>query len=68
MECEYREDVVHYLIETHYVKAERRMRRCHPRDLLKQINNYCVYNELPMEMRKEYFDRVARNYFTDVLG
>jgi len=44
------------------------MRRCHPRDLLKQINNYCVYNELPMEIRNDYFDRVTRNYFTDVLG
>jgi len=68
MDCEYRPEVVDYLIETHFHKADRRMRRCHPRDLLKQINNYCVYNELPMEIRKDYFDRVAKSYFTDVLG
>ena len=68
MDCEYRPEVVDYLIETHFVKADRRMRRCHPRDLLKQISNFCVYNELPMEIRNEYFDRVAKSYFTDVLG
>ena len=56
---EYREDVVNYLIRQHYGRAGRRLRRCHPRDLLSQIRNYCVYNELPLEMRKEYFDRVG---------
>ena len=68
MECEFRSDVVDYLIETHFQQANRRMRRCHPRDLLKQISNYCVYNDLPMEIRNDYFDRVVKNYFTDVLG
>ena len=68
MECEYKPEVVDYLIETHFIKADRRMRRCHPRDLLKQINSFCVYNELPMEIRNDYFDRVAKSYFTDVLG
>ena len=65
---EYRPDVVQYLIQTHYEKAGRCMRRCHPRDLLSQIRNYCVYNELPLEMRQDYFDRVVNSYFTDVLG
>ncbi len=44
------------------------MRRCQPRDLLSQVQNYCRYNGLPMEMRPEYFDRVVRCYFTVVLG
>ena len=42
------------------------MRRCHPRDLLLQIHNYCSYNDLPMEMRPEYFDAAVANYFTVV--
>lgn len=67
LECEYRPDIVNYLIETHYVAAGRRLRRCHPRDLLSQIRNFCVYNELPMEIRKEYFDRVVKSYFTVVI-
>ena len=63
-ECEYRPDVVDELIERHYRQAGRSLRRCHPRDLLTQIRNYCVYNELPMEMRDEYFDRVVKSYFS----
>ena len=43
-------------------------RRCHPRDLLMQIRNYCVYNGLPVEMKPEYFDRVVPCYFTVVSG
>ncbi len=66
-DCEYRPDVVNYLIQTHYIATGRRMRRCHPRDLLSQIRNFCVYNELPLEIRKEYFDRVVKSYFTVVL-
>ena len=34
--CEYRPEVVDYLLETHYV-PQRPLRRCHPRDLLDQI-------------------------------
>jgi predicted ATPase with chaperone activity len=68
MDCEYKKDVVEYLVSTHFEQPKRRMRRCHPRDLLKQIKNYCVYNDLPMEIRTEYFDRVVKSYFTDVLG
>lgn len=67
-ECEYRQDVINYLIQTHYVMSGRRLRRCHPRDLLSQIRNFCVYNEIPMEIRNDYFDRIVNSYFTGVLG
>lgn len=65
--CEYDEVAVNYLLQTHYLPKNRRLRRCHPRDLLSQIRNFCVYNDLPMEIRPEYFDRIAKSYFTDVL-
>ena len=65
--CEYDAEIIEYLIRTHFTEAGRRMRRCHPRDLLKQISNFCNYNELPMELKKEYFDLVAQSYFTPVL-
>ena len=66
--CEYRPDAVDYLLETHYRQVQRPKRRCHPRDLLGQIRNYCAYNDLPMEMRNEYFDRVVNSYFTVVVA
>lgn len=64
LKCEYKPEVVDYLLNTHFLKPGRRLRRCHPRDLLNQIRSFCVYNDLPMEMRTEYFDRVVRSYFT----
>jgi predicted ATPase with chaperone activity len=64
--CEYRHDAVEELLAKHYRPLGRAMRRCHPRDLLLQIHSFCVYNDLPIEMRPEYFDVVVENYFTVV--
>ena len=66
--CPYTPETVDYLIQKHYKPQNRPMRRCHPRDLLGQIRNYCNYNGLPMEMKPEYFDRVVRSYFTVLIG
>jgi predicted ATPase with chaperone activity len=68
LHCEYRPESVDYLIENHYDGVGRNFRRCHPRDLLMQIRNFCVYNGLPVEMKPEYFDRVVPCYFTVVSG
>ena len=67
MLCEYNAEMVEYLIKTHFIGPDRRMRRCHPRDLLNQINNFCSYNDLKLELRKEYIDLVVSSYFTAVL-
>jgi hypothetical protein len=68
LHCEFRQEAVDHLIEKHYTKHNRPLRRCQPRDLLNQVRNYCVYNSLPVEMRPEYFDRVVPSYFTVVSG
>lgn len=64
--CEYRPDVVDYLLTKHYHPLGRPLRRCQPRDLLNQIRNYCRYYDRTLEMRPEYFDHVVRSYFTVV--
>jgi predicted ATPase with chaperone activity len=66
--CRYDAAAVDYLITTHYRPNNRPLRRCQPRDLLLQIRNYCVYNDLPIEMLPEHFDRVVKSYFTVVTG
>ena len=66
--CQYDQKIIDYLIQTHYLGTGRAMRRCHPRDLLGQIRNFCAYKGLPMEILPEYFDRVVNSYFTVVLG
>jgi predicted ATPase with chaperone activity len=66
--CQYRPEIVKYVLDTHYRPFDRCLRRCHPRDLLKQVRNFCRYRRLPYEMRTEYFDRVVNSYFTMVFA
>jgi predicted ATPase with chaperone activity len=58
------ESAINHLVETHYHRANRPFRCCQPRDLLLQVRNYCVYHGLELELRPEYFDFAAANYFT----
>ncbi len=64
--CRYDRETVEYLLAKHYRPSGRPLRRCHPRDLLLQVQNHCNYNGLPLELKPEYFDLVVENYFTVV--
>lgn len=64
--CEYRKDVVTYLLDTYYRPCGRPKRRCHARDLLAQVRNHCRYNGAPMELLPEYFDLAVENYFASI--
>lgn len=57
------EQAVTYLIDTHYRQADRPLRFCHPRDLLRQVRNYCEFHALPIEVTTETVDVAVRNYF-----
>jgi hypothetical protein len=67
-QCDYKPEIVDWLLEAHYRPTGRALRRCHPRDLLSQVRNFCVYHDYPTDMRAEYFDRVVPSYFTVVNG
>ncbi len=58
------EEIFDDLIERHYRKVGRRFRNCHPRDLVLQIQNQCVFREKPLELTKEAFDEAVDLYFT----
>ncbi len=60
----YREGSVEYLLGKHYQPVNRPMRMCQPRDLLLQVKNYCLYNDLPIELKDEYLDFACENYFS----
>jgi len=63
---EWRPEMIKRLIEKHYLPMERPFRNCHPRDLLLQIKNYCLYLKRPLELSDEAFDFAAENYFSIV--
>ena len=60
----YNADAIDYLIKTHYLPVDRPFRNCQPRDLLLQVRNYCLYNDLEVELKNEYFDFACDNYFS----
>jgi hypothetical protein len=60
----YRKEPVDHLIDTYYKKHGRPFRFCHPRDLLLQIRNYCLYYNSPLEITNEYIDKAVDNYFS----
>jgi hypothetical protein len=61
---EYRGPVIDYLIEKHYVANGRSLHACHPRDLLAQIRNLCLFEETQMELSRESIDFAVRCYFS----
>lgn len=61
---EFKADLVKYLLEAHYLPVDRPLRNCHPRDLLLQVRNYCLYNKIPMDLSKESLDFACENYFS----
>ena len=60
---EYRDDVVNYVIETHYRAMGRSMRCCQPRDLLLQARNMCLYENQDLAMTNDAMDSAVENYF-----
>ena len=64
LHCEFRPDVVDYLIEKHYRPINRPMRSCQPRDLVLQVRNYCTYHRIPKRLTPEAFDFAVANYFS----
>lgn len=52
-----------YLVDKVYKEGQRPMRFCHPRDLLRQIRNYCQVHGEPPLVTRERIDEAVENYF-----
>lgn len=56
--------MVDYLIQAFYETRNRPFRYCHPRDLLRQIENRCSLHNLPKVVTREGLDQAVSNYFS----
>ncbi|MDP6444244.1 MAG: AAA family ATPase [Pirellulaceae bacterium] len=64
MECD--PEVLDYTVQKHYLQAERSFRACHPRDLLKQIQDRCSFMGETARMSRDGIDAAVDNYFSVV--
>ncbi|MCA8996977.1 MAG: AAA family ATPase [Planctomycetaceae bacterium] len=56
--------VIDYMIQKHYLGIERPFRFCHPRDLIRQIENRCTLHDLPRTVTMDAVDQAFENYFS----
>lgn len=57
-------EIVDYMVTEHYVKAQRPFRFCHPRDLIRQVENRCTLHDMPRVITREAIDQAIENYFS----
>jgi hypothetical protein len=55
-----------YLMQKHYIGAERNLRACHPRDLLDQIHDIAVYLATKPILSKQLIDAACESYFAEI--
>ena len=49
-----------------YTRTKRSPRRCHPRDLLTQVANFCRYRKIPLTLSPDLLDQACRSYFSEL--
>jgi predicted ATPase with chaperone activity len=55
-----------YLLQKHYIAAERNLRACHPRDLLEQIMDIATYLGVRPTLSKQLIDAACESYFAKI--
>ncbi len=63
---QYDERALAYLLQEYYVKARRRLRAVHPRDLIEQMVDIAKYLDVPMVITKDLIDRACDAYFVEL--
>jgi hypothetical protein len=61
----FHEVVVTYLRRRHYDPTGRKLRACHPRDLIDQVTALCRYRGIEPVINRELLDRACEMYFVD---
>jgi hypothetical protein len=59
----YSDDGLRYLLQEHYLKVNRELRGCHPRDICEQVLDEAKYRSIAPDLSKELIDRACAAYF-----
>lgn len=63
---EFDEKVFTYYLRKYCLDADRPLRACHPRDILKQLINFAIYRDEAPVMTVDLIDRAANSYFAEL--
>lgn len=59
------EEVVDSFIQKHYLSADKRFRRCHPRDVIMHAIDIINFESLPMALTDDVLDRAFQSCFVE---
>jgi hypothetical protein len=62
----FEEEGLRYLLQEHYVKASRKLRAVHPRDIVSQLLDLAAYFGVEPCLSEELLDRAAAAYFVEL--
>ena len=65
-QIQYCRDGFDHLIREWYVKSQRELKNCHPRDILEQLLDYARYKHLEPVASPQLLDIAALSYFADL--
>jgi predicted ATPase with chaperone activity len=62
----YDEQILTYLLQDYYVKSNRQLRACHPRDILDHLTDIARFQGIPPRLTRELIDQACEGYFVDL--
>ena len=62
----YDDTALAHLLENYYIKANRGLRACHPRDIVDEAVDIARYLGLPRQLTPDLIDRACQAYFVEM--
>jgi len=62
----YDEQILAYILQEYYIKPDRPLRSCHPRDILDHLTDIARFQGIPPRLNKESVDHACSGYFVDL--
>jgi predicted ATPase with chaperone activity len=62
----YDEQILAYILQEYYIRPDRPLRSCHPRDILDHLTDIARFQGIPPRLTKESVDHACSGYFVDL--
>ncbi len=62
----YDEQILAYILQEYYIKPDRPLRSCHPRDILDHLTDIARFQGISPRLNKESVDHACSGYFVDL--